>query len=469
MGSVLPWSRAGDAARVPHGGGQDHCGARGGGRPPPRGGAGRAGRSGDGHDQRLGLARQRGRPGRHRQALHPAQPVHFGHGDSHLVGGALPAHAGRCRQRDRSLRRRHVGRPDRRGGQQGLPRPGRLPQGAPGPGGPAYDLADFDPGVWHVGGVWAGKNIGIPFYNNTMLFYYRKDLFADAKLRSAFQAKYNRPLAVPATWKEAVDVARFFTRKYTPGSPTEYGIGLMFPRTHTLFYMYVIYWAPYRRSPSGLSQWGPVDLDYGDFFTSRHQPAFANAQGVQALKDMMALMPYSPDPLGSDYGETIEYFSKGTVAMVPQWTGVWASFTQAQVLQPLDQKVGVAVMPSGHSVSGIWGLGINRATKHPVEAFKFVQWATNKQNDKEKFIKFGVAPARISSLRDPEVRKADPRVPALLKTYPAQGYRPRIPSEPKLEDVTVGTFSEILGGRRPADVATLRALATEWQRIVKSA
>jgi multiple sugar transport system substrate-binding protein len=334
---------------------------------------------------------------------------------------------------------------------------------------PAYDLADFDPGVWHVGGVWAGKNIGIPFYNNTMLFYYRKDLFADAKLRSAFQAKYNRPLAVPATWKEAVDVARFFTRKYTPGSPTEYGIGLMFPRTHTLFYMYVIYWAPYRRSPSGLSQWGPVDLDYGDFFTSRHQPAFANAQGVQALKDMMALMPYSPDPLGSDYGETIEYFSKGTVAMVPQWTGVWASFKQAQVLQPLNQKVGVAVMPSGHSVSGIWGLGINRATKHPVEAFKFVQWATNKQNDKEKFIKFGVAPARISSLRDPEVRKADPRVPALLKTYPAQGYRPRIPSEPKLEDVTVGTFSEILGGRRPADVATLRALATEWQRIVKSA
>ncbi|HXX39339.1 MAG TPA: sugar ABC transporter substrate-binding protein [bacterium] len=333
---------------------------------------------------------------------------------------------------------------------------------------PSYDLKDFDPGVWHVGGVWQGKNIGIPFYNNTMLLYYRKDYFGDTKLQSAFQAKYNRPLAVPKTWKEAVSVSEFFTKSKNPSSPTSYGMALMFPRTHTLFYMYVLYFADYRRDPAGIRKWGPVDLDYGDFFSSQHTPAFGTPEGVAAIKDMMTLMPFSPDPLGSDYGETIEYFTKGTVAMVPQWTGVWASFKTAQVLQPLGDKVGTAVMPGGHSCSGIWGLGINRATKQPNEAFKFLQWATNKDNDKTKFMKFGVAPSRISSLKDPAVLQADPRVPALLATYPQQGYRPRIPVEPKLEDITLGTFSEVLGGRRPATVATLSGLAGDWTSIIKS-
>lgn len=330
-----------------------------------------------------------------------------------------------------------------------------------------YDLPDFDPGVWHVGGVWAGKNIGIPFSNDTMLFYYRKDLFSDRPLRAAFLEKYNRPLGVPKTWGETADVAAFFTQRVNPASPTPYGIGLMFPHTPTLFSMYVLYWADYRRSAAGLAEWGKVDLDYGDFFTSARTPAFANTFGVRALQDMKTVMPYSPDPLRSDYAQAIEHFSKGTVAMVPHWTGAWASFKQSQVLQPLDEKVGVAVMPGAHSVGGIWGLGINRVTKHPVEAFKFLQWATNSQNDKQKFVTFGVAPARISSLRDPEIRAADPRVPALLETYPAQGYRPRIQVEPQLEEVTVETLSQILGGRKSNNTTALQALAAEWEKIVK--
>ena len=330
-----------------------------------------------------------------------------------------------------------------------------------------YDLPDFDPGVWHVGGIWAGKNIGIPFSNDTMLFYYRKDVFSDHPLRAAFLEKYNRPLGVPKTWGETADVAAFFTQRVNPASPTPYGIGLMFPHTPTLFSMYVLYWADYRRSAAGLAEWGKVDLDYGDYFTSARMPAFANTFGVRALQDMKTLMPYSPDPLRSDYAQAIEHFSKGTVAMVPHWTSAWASFKQSQVLLPLDEKVGVAVVPGAHSVGGIWGLGINRVTKHPVEAFKFLQWATNSQNDKQKFVNFGVGPARISTLRDPEIRTADPRVPALLETYPAQGYRPRIQSEPQLEEVTVEALSQILGGRKSNNTAALQALAAEWEKIVK--
>lgn len=331
---------------------------------------------------------------------------------------------------------------------------------------PNWDMKDFDPTIWHIAGMWAGKNIGIPFYCNTMLFYYRKDLFSDPKLKAEFKKMFGRDLTVPKTWEETINVAKFFTKKYNPNSPTEYGIALMFPRTHTLFYMYLLYFAPYRRSQEGLKKWGPVDLDYGDYFTSDKKPAFNSPEGVKALETMKVLMPYSPDPLGSDYGETLEYFARGSVAMVPQWTGVWATFKTSQVLQPIDKKVGVAVMPGGHSVSGNWALGLNIASKNKREAFMFIQFATNKENDKTKFIKFGVAPSRLSTVRDPEVRKADPRVSVFLQTIKTQSHRPRIPEEPKLEDVTVGVFSEILMGKRPNTVDELNKLAEQWINIL---
>jgi multiple sugar transport system substrate-binding protein len=44
------------------------------------------------------------------------------------------------------------------------------------------------------------------------VFAYRKDLFDDPANKSAFQARYKRPLAPPKTWAEFRDVAEFFTQ-----------------------------------------------------------------------------------------------------------------------------------------------------------------------------------------------------------------------------------------------------------------
>ena len=42
---------------------------------------------------------------------------------------------------------------------------------------------------------------------------YREDLFADAGERQAFKAKHGYDLAAPQTYKQLLDVAKFFTRK----------------------------------------------------------------------------------------------------------------------------------------------------------------------------------------------------------------------------------------------------------------
>lgn len=330
---------------------------------------------------------------------------------------------------------------------------------------PGHDPQDFDPIAWRTAGLWEGKNIGFPFYLNTMFLYYRKDLFEDPKLKAQFRQRYGYDLTVPDTWAKARDVAKFFTRRTNPSSPTEYGIALMFPRTHTTFYEFLLFFGPYRRSPAGLQKFGDINFEYGDYFTADLKPAFDSPEGVAAIDTIKSLLPFSPDPLGSDYGETIEYFSRGLVAMVPQWGAAWASFKASEVLAPAERKVGVATMPGGHSVSGNWGLGVNASSKNPGAAYLFAQYATSKAADKAKFMKFGLLPTRTSTLQDPEVKAADLRMAVLADIVATQTHRPRIPEEPRLEDVAVGTLTEILLGSVPAEQG-LRRLAQEWMKIL---
>jgi ABC-type glycerol-3-phosphate transport system substrate-binding protein len=332
---------------------------------------------------------------------------------------------------------------------------------------PNFDDEDFIPTAKYVYGYWKDKRIGYPFYGAAMFFFYRKDLFSDPALQAKFKAEYGRDLAVPKNWEEAKEVARFFTKKFNPDSPTEYGIALMFPRTHTLFYMYLNFFGPYRRSPEGIAKFGKVDLDWGDYFTADGLPAFNSEEGVRALQDMIDLMQYAPDPLGSDYGETLEAFGKGMVAMVPQWTACLASWKESPLLQPFEEKVGVAVMPGGTPVSGGWGLGINAASKNKEVAFRFIQYATSKEGDKIQWLKYRIGPTRKSVVEDPEVLADSPWLKeAYIASLDGASHRPRIPEEPRLEDILVGTLSEILLGQQPNSIETLNLVADEWKKIL---
>jgi len=333
---------------------------------------------------------------------------------------------------------------------------------------PDYDIDDFIPLAWRVYGTWKDKNIGLPFYGATMFLFYRKDYFEDPVIKAKFMETFGRELEVPKTREEAIEVSKFFTKKYNPDSPTKYGVALMFPRTHTLFYMYLNYFGPLRRSRAGVAKFGEVDFEYGDFFTEEHQPAFNSLEGLKALELMEEQMAYSPDPLGSDYGETLEYFGKGLVAMIPQWTACIASWKTYPELSPYNEKVGVAVIPGGCPVSGGWGLGINDDCRHKKEAYMWIQFATNKIHDKLHWLKYNVGPARYSTCKDPEVLKEYPWLKDIyIPSLEQASNRPRISDEPKLEDITVGSLSEILLGRKSTDLISLQKLADQWINILE--
>jgi ABC-type glycerol-3-phosphate transport system substrate-binding protein len=136
-------------------------------------------------------------------------------------------------------------------------------------------------------------------------------------------------------------------------------------------------------------------------------------------------------------------------------------------LQPAEEKIGIAPMP-GRSVAGNWALGINKFV--PLEkqraAFKFIQFATSKWADKEKLIRFAIAPVRKSTLEDPEAQAAIPWVKALPSIYADETFRPRIPQEPRLEDITNINFAKILAGELPMTIETLKDIAAQWEKVL---
>src|SRR5690242_12916793 len=56
-----------------------------------------------------------------------------------------------------------------------------------------------------------GTIYGFPDDGDVFVMYYRKDIFARDDLKTAFQAKYNYPLAPPKTWKQFDEIGSFLT------------------------------------------------------------------------------------------------------------------------------------------------------------------------------------------------------------------------------------------------------------------
>lgn len=65
---------------------------------------------------------------------------------------------------------------------------------------------------------WGGQVQGIPLAGDGFVLIYRSDRFSDPATAAAFQKKVGRPLAPPATWEDAAEVAEFFAT--TAGKPS---------------------------------------------------------------------------------------------------------------------------------------------------------------------------------------------------------------------------------------------------------
>ena len=219
----------------------------------------------------------------------------------------------------------------------------------------AYDLNDLLKPI-RDGASDSGHLYALPFYAESSLTYYRKDLFAQAGLTMPAQPTYD-------------DIARFAKALNDPAKDV-YGVCLR-----------------------GKPGWGE-NIAYittmantfgGRWFDMDWKPQFDSPEWHKAVQFYVDLMQrYGPPGSSSNgFNENLTLFENGRCGMWIDATVAAGSLYDAKQSK-VASTVGfapapVAVTPRGAQWLWFWALAVPSASKHTQAALTFIEWATSKE------------------------------------------------------------------------------------------
>jgi sorbitol/mannitol transport system substrate-binding protein len=276
--------------------------------------------------------------------------------------------------------------------------------------GTGYDVADLLPPI-RSAVSFEGKLYAAPFYGESSMTMYRKDLFQKAGLT----------MPEAPTWDFIIDAAK----KITDKSKDVYGICLR-----------------------GKAGWGEntafltaMSNSFGArWFDEKWQPQFNTPEWKDTLTTYVNLMKEAGPPGASSNGfnENLALFNAGKCGMWIDAT-VAASFVSDPKESKVADQVGFAMAPNkglGKSANWLWAwsLAIPAGSKKSAEAEKFIAWATSKDYLQLVASKAGwanVPPGTRTSLyNNPEYQKAAPFAALTLASINAAD-----PSHPTVKPV----------------------------------
>jgi sorbitol/mannitol transport system substrate-binding protein len=251
-----------------------------------------------------------------------------------------------------------------------------------------YDIDDLLPAI-RSGLSLDGKLYAAPFYGESSMIMYRKDLFDKAGIK----------MPQSPTWDVVADAAR----KLTDKSSETYGICLR-----------------------GKAGWGEnmaflsatANAFGARWFDEKWRPQFDQPEWKNALSFYVKLMHDAGPPGASSNGfnENLALFNAGKCGMWIDAT-VAASFVTNPTESSVADKVGFALAPNtglGKNANWLWAwsLAVPAGSQKTAAAKKFVAWATSKHYLELVASKEGwanVPPGTRKSLyENPEYQKAAP-------------------------------------------------------------
>ncbi len=224
-----------------------------------------------------------------------------------------------------------------------------------------------------------GFNVyGLPIQANAQVMAYRQDLFNDSKEQAAFKASNGRDLAVPKTWDEFRDVAKFFTRPAEKlyGTTVMAGVGD---------------WAT-DDFKSMLAAWGGD----GHLVSDDFRMSLASPEGVQALQFYTDLINKDkvvpPGSTSASWDEAASLFDAGTTALTMNYHSL--ELTDAVK----GGQIGYAVVPTQKAVGphfGTWMLSLNKYSNNKQWAYRAMTWLTSAEQQ-IAMTDNGLHPTRVS-------------------------------------------------------------------------
>lgn len=234
------------------------------------------------------------------------------------------------------------------------------------------NTADFDDvhPLYKALPSYKGKIWGFFDDGDMFALYYRKDIFEDPKMKEAFQKKFNKPLEVPKSWEDYIQVAQFITDNM---APDVFGAG------------------HFRKAGSPGNQYDFLQqyrANGGEFFDETMKAQLNSPAGMKTLENMIAANEASiPGNNEMDAVSLWAAFLTGKVAMIYSWppTGrMAANYAQsAKAINFVPQskiagKVGYAIVPGGHPEHATgYSKALSADSSNAEAAYLFMQWATS--------------------------------------------------------------------------------------------
>jgi multiple sugar transport system substrate-binding protein len=225
------------------------------------------------------------------------------------------------------------------------------------------DLEDFPP-IYRGLDIFEGRRYGLFDDGDTLLLYYRKDLFEQHGDEFADEMGY--ALAPPANWKEADDIARFFTQKLAPDV-----YGAAYGRTTGWNWMVFI---PHFKANGGRF-----------FDPDTMSPLINGAEGVRTVAEMRHINQWMPPGIeGLTAIDTFQEWLAGRYAMtwfwppLGRWSAGYAQQAEQMAFLPESQvagKVGYALLPGDITEMAVgFSLGVASGSPNKELAYLFIQW-----------------------------------------------------------------------------------------------
>lgn len=285
-----------------------------------------------------------------------------------------------------------------------------------------------------------GRVYAIPWFIDAGLLYYRKDLLAE----------YGFP--PPPTWGKLVRIA--------------YDIGKRQPDLYGFIWQGKQYEGLVCNVLEFLWSNGGEVLRDGKVVIDSSQ----NREALKVMVDLVRTYGVTPDLVTTTTEEpSREIFGRGKAVFMRNWPYAWRLLQQEG--SAVKDKVGITVLPHfrrkrSAATLGGWQLAVNKHSKHPQAAEKFLAFMTSAKAQKHLGLTVGFQPTRKALYEDAELLAAQPALVELYKIFQRARPRPVSPYYVLLSQAMQSEFSAALAGVKTPDEA-LRALQSQMEEILK--
>lgn len=287
--------------------------------------------------------------------------------------------------------------------------------------------------------TYKGHIYGLPLFIDVGLLYYRRDLLE----------KYG--FSVPRTWQELVSQAEFILKQEKDHQLTLKGYSGQFKQYEGL----VCNMLEFIKSHGGAI----LLLNDGRALDA-----------VRFVRDEIIGKIAPRGVLYYEEPESLALFIQGNAIFHRNWPYAWREFSDPTKSR-IAGKVGIAPLPHfpgerSASTLGGWQLGISKFSRHPQEAWKFIDFVGSPEIQKLIALKIGKAPTRKELYQVPEILTQNPQFKVKQAFFGADP-RPITPVYSLISHVLQSYFSQVISDPK-SDIRTLADRATEEMRYYLS-